>query len=501
MARFALIALLITLSIVAGDEPDPVRRGEVLFEPAEIGGQQVLRGTYEVFEDRAAGKGRRIPLEIVVAPALGENPAPDPIFTFSGGPGVAAVTWTYGLEDIAYLREKREIVMVSQRGTGQSNGLFCKQVGDPDKLQTYLAEMYTEPYVRVCREALAKRADLALYHTALAMDDINEVRAAMGYEKINLIGGSYGGRDVLAYVRRHGETVRSAVAEWPSPPWHTIPAEFAIDAQHALELLFRDCAADATCAERFPELEETAARAFARFDDGPVSVTLENPVTGAPETVSLARGVFATGVRALLYSPERAASLPLLLEAAAAGDFEIMVLFLAVYTKSLDEGLADGMYLSVTCAEDVPFIDVEKWTRASKHTFLGDYRIRVQKRGCDLWPRGEIPDTFREPLVSDVPILIVSGALDPVTPPRWAEQIAEGLKNGRHIRFAYAAHGGDAIFPCYDEMLDAFFERGSAESLDDACVAEVKRPPFATDLAEVRKQHEERARRSFPRKA
>ena len=485
-------------AVLTGAGPDRITRGVVVLTADEVNGQKVYRGTHEVFEDRAAAKGRTIALEIVVATALDAEPEPDPVFTFSGGPGIAAASWAYGLEDMTAIRRKREIVMISQRGTGASNGLFCKQIGNPKKLQTYLGEMFTEDYVKACREDLEQRADLRLYHTAIAMDDIDEVRAAMGYGKINLIGGSYGGRDVLAYLRRHGDTVRSAVAEWPSPPWQTIPAEFAVDAQRALDLLIRDCAADAACAARFPDLDETADNAFARFDEGPVTATVQNPMTGEPETVSLTRGVFATGIRALLYNPGRSTAVPALLEAAAKGDVTDMARFIAVYTKSLDDALADGMYLSVTCAEDVPYMNIAKWTRASEGTFLGDYRIAAQKRGCDHWPRGKIPATYRaRPLKSDVPVLIVSGELDPVTPPRWADQAAEGLTNAVHVRFKATAHGGEAMYTCYDPLLAEFFDKGTAEDIDFGCAKTLERPPFLTDLAEFSADAAKRLTQTF----
>jgi len=491
--------LVVGLGLVAGDPPRQVRMGDVLLTETTVRNVTVLRGTHEVFEDREAMTGRKIALDIIVAPATGDDPAPDPIFTFAGGPGAAATDWAGSLGDLAFVREARDIVLVAQRGTGQSNGLFCRQPGDPDLLATYLDEMYAEDYVRACRDALAQRADLRLYTTAIAMADLNEVRAALGYEKINLFGVSYGGRAVLTYLRRHEATVRTAVAEFPSPPWQAIPSEFAIDAQAALEKLIADCAADTDCAARFPDLGTTVAKAFAHFADGPVPVTLTNPMTGKPETVTLKHGVVATIIRSWLYNPESSAYLPLLLEATAEGAFADMVLLAAAYTKAMDSFLADGMYLSVTCAEDIPYFDARKWRDASRDTFLKDYRIRTQVRGCGLWPRGEIPASFREPLKSKVPVLLVSGDLDPVTPPRWSEQIAKGLANAAHLRFPKAAHGGEEIYWCYDPILAAFLEKGSAEGIDLSCAAEVTRPPFESERSDLGDFVAQRTRRVLTR--
>ena len=487
-AFFLLLFAATTLDMGATEQAsaETLKKGDVVLEWRLLEGmkEKVLCGFYEVYENRETMTGRKIKLNMVIAPALGANPQPDPIFLFTGGPGVgAAADARWAIESLKAYRQNRDLVFIDQRGTGKSNGLWCRLLGPENSVQTYLGDMFEPAYVKNCLAELEKNADLRMYATTIAMADIDEARAALGYDKINISGGSYGGRAVLEYMRRHGETVRTAAIFTPSPTYHAMPSRFAQDAQRSLDLLVEDCAADEACNKKFPDFAADLNKVIAELKAKPARVKVHNPFTKDQEEVTFAYGPFTTGLRSLLYSAQGSSIIPMLIAEAAKGNFEPITLYTAFYAKDINSFIAEGMYLSVTCAEDIPYFDKAAMAEAAKDTFLGDYRIRVQTEACRIWPRGVIADDYRDPVKSNIPALIVSGETDPVTPPYWSVQIAKHLSNGLHISVPNASHDANNHEACLEPILLKFIEQGSTKDLDVSCVAEIKRPPFMTDLA------------------
>jgi len=440
---------------------------------------QVREGVLEVFEDRAAGTGRKIPIKVVVVSAKAEKPEPDPFFIFLGGPGQGAATLAgFLIEPFEAILEKRDLVMVDIRGTGASNPLNCGFNGPEDALQTYLDDMFTEEYVNRCREDLSQRAILALYTTTLAMQDVNDVRIALGYDQINLSGGSYGTRSALEFMRLYPKHVRTAILNGLAPVTVPIPQHFARDAQAALDALINACEADPECTATFPQFSAIVAEALNKFDEGPITQTVQNPQTKKPETVVLKRGPFLTALRAMLYNGFRSKDIPFYVAQAAKGDFEPFILFGAQYTKALSEGLSDGFYLSVTCAEDLPFVDMPAARAEAEGTFLGTYRLDQQTLACENWPRGPIDPEYRQPLKSDIPTLLLSGTVDPVTPPYMGDLVGEGLSKAVHLVFPNAAHGVSVGRECAIRAVVSFVENMNGNAIDRSCITQVKRQPF-----------------------
>ena len=481
------------LFLVGGVSANPtdeakLQRGEILFEPCEMRGLDgnALCGWYEVYENRETREGRKIKLKVVVVPATNENPKPDPVFFFAGGPGQGAAEIAgFMAQGHSMFRPDRDLVFIDQRGTGESNPLSCPVLGPTDKLQTYLGDMFEAEYVKNCRTELEKKADLTLYTTSIAMDDIDEVRAALGYEKINLKGGSYGTRAAMEYLRRHPDTVRTAILGGIAPPFQAIPADFAKDTERALQRLIKDCGEDEVCSQAFPNFAENLAKVCAQLKKEPVTLEVSNPFTNQKETVTLAYGPFSTGLRSLLYNVQGSARIPLMIKMAANGDWESMAVYTAFYQKNIGEGVADGMYLTITCAEDIPLIDVAKAIESSRGTMLGPYRVQVQVDACKLWPKGKIPAGYNDPVKTDLPILILSGDVDPVTPPYWAEAAAKHMPNSLHVVTPNAAHGMLGAWDCLQPLMTEFLEKASTASLDASCVAKTKRPPVITDPAKL----------------
>src|SRR3954468_9896257 len=215
-------------------------------------------GTYRVFENRAAASGRTIDLKIVVAPALRRDPKPDPLFIFEGGPGGGAATLaSQRIPMFRHFQTDRDIVLIDQRGTGESNPLDCAADADDDDDLSSVDE-YPVQRFRTCLEQL--QADTSFYTTSLAMDDIDDVRRYLGYERINLWGGSYGTRAALVYLKQHEASVRAVVLDGVAPPDMRIPLYMARDGQRALDRVLDDCEKDTSgCAKAYPGLRKTVA--------------------------------------------------------------------------------------------------------------------------------------------------------------------------------------------------------------------------------------------------
>jgi len=438
------------------------------------GPTDALCGTLEVFENREARQGRTIRLKIVVLPALSNQARPDPIFLLAGGPGQGAARMAREVRDIfGRLQADRDIVLVDQRGTGASNGLECR----PDDDSLALLNEPDDAALDRLRSCLAGYdADVRFYTTPLAMDDLDDVRAYLGYERINLYGGSYGTRAGLVYLRRHGERVRAIVLDGVAPADMRLPLFFARDAQRALDRLLDDCAGTPACAARYPELAGRVRALFARLETSAPLVRLVHPRTGLAEMVRVDAALVANLVAGALYSPLTSSMVPELLARAEHDDFQGL-LALGVAGEGADENLSAGMQLSVMCAEDAPRIAPGDVERASAGSVFARHLQTSLLKACEFWPRGQVPADYYEPVVSAVPALVLSGDVDPVTPPSWGESVAAHLANSRHIVAPATGHGVLGT-GCGQRLIQAFYDRGSVEGLDTSCVERLKRPPF-----------------------
>jgi pimeloyl-ACP methyl ester carboxylesterase len=438
-------------------------------------------GTYEVFENRAAKKGRKITLKIVLLQATGDKREPDPFVYFAGGPGSAATDDAAGIaRAFPQILAHRDMLFVDQRGTGGSHPLDCKFY-DPADLQTYLGYFFPLEDVRKCREQLEPNADLKLYLTTIAADDMDEVRAALGYERLNLFGGSYGTRAALTYLKRHPRHVRAAIFQGVAPTDQFMPYDFPQQTERALQGVLSECVADKACSEAFPNIRDEAKAVLAQLIKGPVEVEIQKPNSSDRVKVKLSRDLAAEAIRYMLYSPVPASRVPLVLHLASQGNYVPLAQAAIRYRLNLVGTGSNGMYLSVTCAEDLPWIKPGEGERMAANTFLGDYRLRQQREACALWPRADIERNYSQSVKSDVPVLILTGEWDPVTPPANGERIAKTLSNSLHVVVPHGAHGLDGLegMDCIDNLIVEFIERGSIAGLNTECVKTIRRKGFA----------------------
>jgi pimeloyl-ACP methyl ester carboxylesterase len=432
-------------------------------------------GAYQVFENRSTNSGRTIDLKIVIAPALRRDPKPDPIFVFEGGPGGGAATLaSLRIPMFRRFQTDRDIVLIDQRGTGESNPLDCA----PDEPGENLGEIddYPVQRFRTCLEKL--KADVSLYTTSIAMNDIEDVRKYLGYGEINLWGGSYGTRAALVYLKQHEASVRTVVLDGVAPPDMRIPLYMARDGQRALDRLLDDCEKDAGgCAKAYPDLRKTVDALWTALDARP-RVTFTHPRTGKPTSVTMSRRLIASIVFQSLYSPEVTALLPQLLTDAAHGAFHGLLAL--AYAADLPKGaMSEGMFLSVVCAEDLPRISAEDITRETSGRFIGASMFETRMKPCEFWPKGLVDADYYAPVTSSKPVLIFSGEDDPVTPPSWGEHVKASLPNGRHVIVPGAGHI-TLMRGCVRDLVLEFLDRGSADGLDASCVNMLRRPPFFT---------------------
>jgi pimeloyl-ACP methyl ester carboxylesterase len=431
-------------------------------------------GKYEVWENRATRSGRRIAINIAIVPARMRAREPDPVFVLAGGPGQGAVSLAGQVMPLfAKLNDSRDVVFVDQRGTGESNPLDCED-DDDAPLQSLFEDSLPGDVVRKCLAGLD--ADPRQYVTSIAIEDLDEVRSALGYDKLNLWGGSYGTRAALEYLRRHGDHVRTMVLDGVAPPSMKMPLSFVADGEAALRKLVAGCEAQARCRHAYPDLGGTIRDLREELALHPERVGIQDPRTGERETIRVNQNVFLSGLFRPLYVAELASLLPYGIESAAHGDFNPLLAQNLEFADDVSENLSLGMHLSVVCAEDIPRITAEDLAAAS-HSFFGRALVDDFISACRIWPRGPVPADYYDPVRSKVPALLLSGGIDPATPPRHAEEVAATLPNAKHLIAPQVGHGVSER-GCAPRLIEAFVRAGTARGIDGKCLERIPRPLF-----------------------
>ncbi len=445
--------------------------------------QPVLCGRLPRPLNPAEPAGRQIELHYAVLPALARNKKADPVFFFAGGPGQSALDLAGPISRmLARFSNRRDIVLIDQRGTGRSAPLRCPGDDDPTQpLSTLLDTAAMAQALHDCLLALQRlpQGDLRQYSTSMAMQDADAVRRALGAARINLVGVSYGTRAALDYLRQFPQAVRRVVLDGVVAPDVALPESMAVDGEAAFRALLAWCQADDDCRRAHPAL---GARWRSLHEQLPRTVTLPHPVTGREETLRLTSPFLVSLARAPLYSPALAAALPVAIDQAAAGHWAPLVGLATALSGGRGGTLAQGMHFSVICAEDPPGTAPAATATASAalpRDFDSGLPV-LYARVCADWPRAAVPAAFHQVPASASPVLLLSGGLDPATPPRHAERVARALGPSAHsIVVPQAGHGVLAL-ACLRELAFRFVdaEDGAAVSATDAaCAQAVPRPP------------------------
>jgi len=454
-----------------------------LLQPCRLRGVEypALCGSVRRPLNPAAPQGTQIDVHFAVLPALARHKRPDPVFFLAGGPGQSAIALAGVLSgQYARLGTRRDLVFVDQRGTGRSAALACAQPELNRPLSELVDAQAARARLAVCRQELAKlpHGDLRHYTTTVAMQDLDAVRRALGAERINLVGGSYGTRAGLEYMRQFPQAVRRAVLDGVAPPDMALPLAFGTDTQAAFEAMLRACEADAACKARHPKLRADWEALLASL---PRRVSAPHPVTGVDEPFVLTREMALTLVRPALYAPALTAGLPHALAQAAQGRLGP----LAALGGSMGGGrrelrLAEGQHFSVICAEDEPRITPAAAAEAQRATPFAEPNLLTYREVCRDWPRGAVPPEFYQVAPAPAPTLLLSGGADPATPTRHGERVAQALgAKARHVVVEQAGHGVLAI-GCLRDAAVRFIQAEddtAALAVPTDCAQAVPRPP------------------------
>jgi len=434
-------------------------------------------GIVVVPESRAQSNGKTIGLNVLVLPATPGPKQSDAIFGIAGGPGRPTAN-SSGLELASIAgaaHNTRDIVLVDQRGTGGSRPLQCEIYPGSGPTRFFSPEWPTDILER-CGQRLGSIADLTQYSTDNAADDLDDVRSALGYDKVDLLGSSYGTTVALDYLRRHAANVRTAVLDGTEDVNSKGPLLFAKASQSAMNALFSDCVSDPACHSAMPNIRSELAAVLAKLAKGPVSASVTDPQTKQKFPVQIDQPMWVSTARNALDDPSGATDLLKMIHAAAGGDFNPSADATARVRAGLD-GLYEGMSMSVTCPEEVANIDPAAIPRATGTSFFGDFQVRAQIAACNVWPLKIIDPAFFAPVRSNAPVLMLTAALDSSTPPEESTRVQRYLPHAVNVVFGDVAHAADT--PCGKKLVSAFIIAGDARGIDASCASKERRAPFA----------------------
>ncbi len=483
--RSAAIALLATWAPALWAQSD----GRTI--PCRVPGlaNEVRCGVVQRVLDAARPTGPQLDIHFIVVPAVARRRLPDPVFLLAGGPGQSAIALAPAVLPLfSRLNNRRDIVFVDQRGTGRSAPLECENrrhapLAEPAGLAAQLVQL------RQCLTRLSTAApltsadDLRFFTTTVAIQDLDAVRARLGTERINLVGASYGTRAALEYARQFPDRLRRSVLDGVAPPDMALPTSGGIDTQAAFDAMLADCERSSACQHRHPTLRADWRALLASL---PKPVSAIHPLTGQRENFTLDRDRVLGAVRGPLYAPSLAAALPQAIGEAAQGRYEALLGLADALAGRRGSTVAMGMHFSVLCAEDGPRLAPEMPAEASGASLVSltapfvDHAAQLYQRACAFWPRGTVPEAFYRIPVASTATLLLSGGLDPATPPRHADRVARALgPKARQVTVANAGHGlmgvgcvRDVMFRFIDAADDA-----AALAVDASCVADIPRPP------------------------
>lgn len=432
--------------------------------------EPVWCATVSVPEDRANPGGRSLALRVVMLRSTSDAPARHTLFYLVGGPGLAATTLTDIVAAVhANTRATHDIILVDHRGTGGSNALDCAMRAGDD-VASYLTDQFPADAARACAARITTTGAIAQYSPASAAEDLEAVRAHVGADAIDIDASSYGTRVALEYMRRYPRRVRSAVLQGAFPDTVWLPATAAADAARAMDRLLADCAADPFCRTSFPGLRRELTTILERTER-PVTVRVKHPRSDDSIQVSIDRNLVADRLRILLYSARLSRRIPIVIHQAFEGDWTPFVLMAYELSRATFDPLNNGAHLAVMCA------DAPRTIPNASDAFLGDYRARMYARACAAWPRASRAAAPARQTTT-APVLLVTGALDPVTPPRFAESVARSLPNATVLTVPGMAHAGSER--CVEGVVSNFIRRGTAAGLDTSCVQTIKPAAFVT---------------------
>lgn len=463
--------------------------GSLTFKPCTLTSAQASDNveaqcaTLQVPENPAAPGGRRIGLNIAWLETSNEGEGKgDPVFFLAGGPGQAATEVAAVINSaLREVRKQRDIILVDQRGTGKSNPLSCLDADGKDMVLDETATPSTQliaDFAAACARSVASRADTRFYTTTQAIGDIDAVRTALGVDTINLIGGSYGTRVAQQYAARYPQHTRTVVIDGVVPNDVVVGGDFANTFEAAIDLQAAQCRKDPACAKRFPvDTRAQLKNVMDALAAAPVQVDYRDPGTGEAKRDTLTADS-VTGLAFMFsYMPQLSSLLPVVLDEAAHGRYAPLMSLSRMAGRNMGVQMNRGMQWSVICAEDAD----RYHEPAASDRLLGPEVARMFFAACPAWNVGTRPKDFTAPFTSKLPVLLLSGQFDPVTPPPYAEQVLKTLPNGRHLVAKGQGHG-TLNAGCMPRVLGQFLDSANARDLDATCLDTLTAVPAFTSF-------------------
>jgi pimeloyl-ACP methyl ester carboxylesterase len=431
---------------------------------AEVPG---LCGTLQVPEDRSRPSGRKIGLRVAVVPAVSAAPAADPVFALAGGPGDASsqfFAWLPGL--YAGVHATHDIVLVDQRGTGASNPLTLPEMPDTSGLSAADADTRLSAWMHDGLAALD--ADPRFYTSTVAADDLDDVRAALGYDKVDLYGTSYGGTLAQYYLRQHADHVRAAVLDGATPLDVPVLERMAASSQAALNLLLKRCEQEAACHSAFPQVSAEWSALVSQLATG-VTTNVDNPQTGGKWVADLT--AVGPAIHNALMTEGAAAQLPLAIHLASQNKWDQATqLVPAPATGGPSRLMADEIFCS------------EAWARfdaaAISSAGAGSYALPMelaragqQATMCRYLPKGLVPEHDDAAVATPLPVLWLTGDGDPQDPPANLAAVPVQEPNSLIVVMPAQEHVVGHL-GCGPKVIAAFLDAGTGAGLDIACIAQ-----------------------------
>lgn len=485
----ALVAALLVLLAGCNEKIDKAAMASAILKPCpgfvETGKPPLVYGAQcgelTLKENPADVNSADIRVAILRLPAISPVADADPLFLIQGGPGGSSIEMANQIHSFfADVRKNRDLIFVDQRGTGKSNPLRCEPAA-PEDLKLPEAEQ-REKYIammKICAEKYQHNA--AFYTTVHAVQDLDAVRSALGYEKINLWGGSYGTRVALEYARRYPQQARTIILDGVAPVSIALPKYFARDAMAALVAVNNECLTQTDCAAEFGDIVQKAEKVLRRLNtlqanDEPLQISYEHPRNQQAESLHLTPRSFSSLLFMSLYSRDLTVLLPRAISFAEKEDYRLLAALSALAAEQAQlMNIAEAMRYTVICNEDWPQLSASDIEQGE--AFLGVSFVKDIAPICALWPKAKLPEDYWQPINSAVPALLLSGKHDPVTPEFWAKTVAAHLPNARLLS---AAGGNHSISSegCVPQLIAQFIERASMHNVTADCVEKIKPLPL-----------------------
>lgn len=431
----------------------------------------------DVPEDHDDPEGHAISLLVVRLPARDGAGAAAPLVAFAGGPGQSASESFLYLDRIfPDAARQRDFYLIDQRGTGGSNPQHCEL----DPTEAMQVDPDTEQIRRTTEACLRQfSGNPALYTTSVAIQDFEQVREALAVRQWHLYGVSYGTRVVQHYMRQHPGGIRTAIMDSVIPANEPLGPDIALQSQRALDTFLARCAEDATCSEAFPDLAGGLYTLLSDLAEASREVTYEETGSGSLKDMTFTRAHLVGVLRLALYQSEQLATLPPMLhEAYANNHFTALARTADAMSREVIGTLAIGMHNAVVCTEDVPFFAIDDERLADiEATYMGDLMVNALQTTCGVWPAGRLDEGFHDPVTSDIPTLLLSGELDPITPPEYGDIVHATLSNSRHLVAPGQGHHV-SIQGCLPTLVAQFIDDEHTDNLNTDCLQRLQATPL-----------------------